>query len=673
MTQFSSIIPHLDKIENFLTSALDGSDISHIFCRIISGLFLASLVWLINIYWRHRCFSLGSLLTSLQSIDPESKKSSTIEILNNTGERWRVLQNFTASLVETSDEKEEFAYRRTQPSANQINPESVNPRLFKGYFLAWISSMLTTLGVLGTFVGLQIGLGGINLEGSVDQMLDGIRVLIDGAKTAFNTSIFGVTTGIAFGLSLRIARQRQRNQLQSITNCLDDLIPEMSPEDDLRLLKISSAQSTDQLKALREEVGPRLQDTLQGMPALIGSAVAKEIQSSVGAIGQQNADSLGDALQQVYSDHLSDLGSLGQSIRDQVESTQQILEKLETLAPALETSATHLDSSSKSLESVSMKFGTWDESLKTYSLTLSSTTDTFQSASTTLDSASKLIEGAIPSLQEAIGNATQATESNQKSLRENADTLVTSFDSVTSNLGGFTDAVTSMKELVPALDQTGTKLQNLVTSLDRSSEAQHENAKNNKDAANQFNEAAVHFEKTASHLKALGGVSDSLNLAGTAAQEGFSKLQAVTTKLISLEDSLTSIATSFDLVRDEELGAQFTSATKALNEASTKLEHLTNAGANLEHAGTAATRLFKEAGKEHTTFIDGLTTGVGALKEEIASLLERYRNSMAEQTQQRIQDWNSEATNFGVQFRQKVDDLSGSIEDLQESLSDLNS
>lgn len=665
-------MPRLQAFWDFLHSSVVGTGVGHVFCQIIIVIFVVSTVWLISIY-RNRAFAPRPLLDALDAPELKARSTEAVNRLNGTPERWHVLRNFTESLIEIADEGAGTSYRRTQPTSNQISPEAFNPRLFRGYFLDWIPSVLTTMGVLGTFVGLQIGLGGIHLEGSVEEMLGGIRILIEGAKTAFSTSIFGVIAGIVFGLSLRVVRQQQRNLLQGIAARLDALIPETSPEDDLRLIRVSSAQATEQLKALREEIGPRLQETLQGMPALIGTAVAKEIQGTVGAIGQQNAEALGDALKEVYSNHLGDLAGLGDTIRAQSELTHRILEKLDGLAPALETSASHLDSSSKALEAVSTEFGGWDDALKTYSTTLYSTADAFKNASTTLDSASKLIEGAIPNLQEAIGTAAQATEVNQTAINENSQAMMKSFGSITESLGGFESAVAAMRDIAPALSGTGERLTELVGSLAEASASQHENARNNKEAAEHFGEASGHFEKAASHLGALGDVAGNLSQAGTAAQDGFAKLQGVTTQLESLGTSLKAIAASFDQVRDEELGNQFTTATKALNEASTKLVHLTNASENLSRAGNEATKMFREAGGEHLIFINGLTAGVASLKEEIASLLEKYRNSMAEQTQQRIQDWNTEATNFGIQFKQKVDDLSGAIEDLQESLATIKS
>ena len=656
----------LNGFKTFFQSTLGGSEVNHIFCWIILTTFIGSLIWLWRISLKV-AFPVKELSGMLNTFSGSSRSDKAIQVINQIKEKEHVLKNFSQSLVEILEDGI-IIYKRTQPTTHYLSPETINPKLFKGYFMIWIPSILTTLGVLGTFVGLQIGLGGINLNGDVEQMLDGIRVLIDGAKTAFSTSIFGVASGIGFGLLLRIIRQRQSNKIHSLCCQLDQLIPETSPEDDLRHLRGASELSVEQLKALREEVGPQLQKTLVDMPSLIGNAVGQQIQEAVGGIGQQNSQALGEALKDVHQEHLADLKGLGEAIRSQVEITNKILEKLEQLPPRLESSSVHLETSSKSLENVSEKFGGWDEKLETFSVSLQTSSSSFDSATASLESASKLIESTIPNLQEAVGSATKATQTNQQALSENSRELLSSFGSITDGLQGFSESAQALTKLTPSLQATTLSLNTTAETLEEANKAQLESSKNNKNASDKFEAISVHFEEATKHLSSLGDVGKNLTEAGTAAQGGFTTLQGVTKQLESLTSTLSSIAEAFNTVREEELGAQFSSATVSLEKAAEKLEHMNSASEKLEYAGTQASQLFTQAGEEHNTFITGLTTGVAALKEEIASLLETYRNSMADQTKQRISDWNNEASNFAISFSSKVDDLNGSIEDLGESL-----
>jgi hypothetical protein len=57
-------------------------------------------------------------------------------------------------------------------------------------------SLLTTIGVLGTFVGILIGL--MNFD--VTDISKSVPQLLDGMKTAFVTSVFGMSGGISVKL-----------------------------------------------------------------------------------------------------------------------------------------------------------------------------------------------------------------------------------------------------------------------------------------------------------------------------------------------------------------------------------------------------------------------------------------------------------------------------------------
>ena len=65
-----------------------------------------------------------------------------------------------------------------------------------------IPDILTSLGILGTFVGLVLGLRGFN-PNSYEAMSTSVEGLIDGIKVAFVTSIYGLSLSLAFSYWLR--------------------------------------------------------------------------------------------------------------------------------------------------------------------------------------------------------------------------------------------------------------------------------------------------------------------------------------------------------------------------------------------------------------------------------------------------------------------------------------
>ena len=77
------------------------------------------------------------------------------------------------------------------------------------YVYDTIPNVFTTIGVLGTFVGIYFGL----LDFNVENITESIPSLLEGLKTAFTTSIWGISLSLVFGkisqVVLRSAEQKQ--------------------------------------------------------------------------------------------------------------------------------------------------------------------------------------------------------------------------------------------------------------------------------------------------------------------------------------------------------------------------------------------------------------------------------------------------------------------------------
>ena len=67
-----------------------------------------------------------------------------------------------------------------------------------------VPSMLTSLGILGTFIGLLIGIRGIGFS-SVTDALSSVQTLLSGIQMAFYTSIAGVILSLVFNILYRSA------------------------------------------------------------------------------------------------------------------------------------------------------------------------------------------------------------------------------------------------------------------------------------------------------------------------------------------------------------------------------------------------------------------------------------------------------------------------------------
>lgn len=95
--------------------------------------------------------------------------------------------------------------RRNQDSVcdirSFINEEAIDSYVHRG-LLELIPDILTSLGILGTFVGLVMGLQEFDPSG-YEQMAGSVTPLINGIKVAFVTSIYGIALSLAFSFNLR--------------------------------------------------------------------------------------------------------------------------------------------------------------------------------------------------------------------------------------------------------------------------------------------------------------------------------------------------------------------------------------------------------------------------------------------------------------------------------------
>lgn len=78
--------------------------------------------------------------------------------------------------------------------------------------LSLVPGAMTGLGILGTFIGLSIGLQAFN-TGSAEEITNSIGPLMDGIKVAFHTSIYGMIFSLTFNLIFKTVLEQAYHKL----------------------------------------------------------------------------------------------------------------------------------------------------------------------------------------------------------------------------------------------------------------------------------------------------------------------------------------------------------------------------------------------------------------------------------------------------------------------------
>ena len=239
------------------------------------------------------------------------------------GMLWR---EFDESLVSSGDQKLLF---NTLDAEHFFNPRTLAPGLTASRLLAATPGFLVAIGVLGTFVGLTIGLANLQIDShaDVEKLRSGIDMLIQGAAVAFMTSVWGVTFSLLLNFIEKMFERSALAKIQALQHQIDFLYPRILAEQSLVHIADHGRESSMALQELHERIGDRLQESLQGMNEAMQTALtdtlnnimAPAIQALVNGASQQSTQVL-DTLVGNFMEGMTSVGREQGSLMQQAAS-----------------------------------------------------------------------------------------------------------------------------------------------------------------------------------------------------------------------------------------------------------------------------------------------------------------------------------------------------------------
>lgn len=164
-----------------------------------------------------------------------------------------------------------------------------------------IANAMTGLGILGTFIGLTIGLNGFSLEdGGVNQ--DNLNVLIEGIKTAYYTSIFGVLNSLIYS-------QFYQRDIEKCSTALEGFLSEYNRVEKgteisfcEEMLSYSSRQASA-LENFANTLAPLLEETVKE----ILNSTLKKYDESLDKYIKDTVKSQHDILREIVTSFMAEL------------------------------------------------------------------------------------------------------------------------------------------------------------------------------------------------------------------------------------------------------------------------------------------------------------------------------------------------------------------------------
>ena len=141
-----------------------------------------------------------------------------------------------------------------------INDDTVTHGPGNATLAELIPSLLTSLGILGTFMGLSRGLSSLNFADSTE-LVEGIPVLLEGMRFAFGTSVAGISCSIVFNMLNRISQGSSYRAIDDFVTSFTQLAMSRPLDNDVQLI-IPNQDRNYMLQGINDTLVDRLADNV---------------------------------------------------------------------------------------------------------------------------------------------------------------------------------------------------------------------------------------------------------------------------------------------------------------------------------------------------------------------------------------------------------------------------
>lgn len=305
---------------------------------------------------------LGGLVYSLkcfQSVNQTINKLKVLEQLFGSYTRQSILDkygNFLAQMKEAPfpaiwKKLEKTFYRYENQGESEIlmtqDPADfyTNENLLNDFNLTIFKNMgatFTGLGLLGTFLGLTIGLLGMKTD-TIENLKNGIATLLQGTTTAFWTSVVGLSLAILFNFYYAQKMRQYHTLVNSIVDQLTQLFPTRSLEEFLSLQVEQAQEQTDEMRTLNGELVDQLGEMFQNLSSNIDVAlknnltasftnnltpVFQELNKSIDKLGTSAGDTLSQSIQEGAGNEIQGLAVTLNEFQGKMGNLMEVSERM---------------------------------------------------------------------------------------------------------------------------------------------------------------------------------------------------------------------------------------------------------------------------------------------------------------------------------------------------------
>lgn len=311
-----------------------------VFIVIFAGGFYFCWRWFTRI--KRATASVNDLCTVLQKYSRDSLADNYGELQEEMveGPYAEIWKKFERTLFKSDNEGIMMTQDPESFYNDQTLLEDIPLTIFRG-----MPGIFTGVGLLGTFLGLTVGLGGIDFS-NIETMKSGIEVLLKGTTTAFWTSVAGLIGALVFTTWGNNQFYRPYNQVLAVLiEKLNSLFPAKSMEEFLSRQAEQAEEQTIAMRELNGELVGRLEEMFVKLSQSIDVAlknnlaesfshtlepVFQNLNQSIDKLGSSAGDTLSKSIEQGAGDQIQGLAVTLQDFQGKMGNMMEVSERLNT-------------------------------------------------------------------------------------------------------------------------------------------------------------------------------------------------------------------------------------------------------------------------------------------------------------------------------------------------------
>ena len=546
--------------------------------------------------------------------------------------------------------------KRCANASEVFNASSLANGLVGNRFILAMPGILTGLGILGTFVGLTLGIGNLDLK-SLDNANDQIKNLISGCSTAFKTSVWGVGCSLLFIIIEKFLEWLALSKIRLLQSQLDGLIPRYTPEESMIELQRASGETEGILKGLAVAIGDEMQKAMNRLGTSITDAVRESLGNNAQDLGKMSAELMAAALTE-------ELGKLQNAMTGMAGEF-----KSEFMGASSELNAT---------------ISGFDKLLSGVDATVKASSDATRQAVERLtahdDVVTQLKEGSIR-LQEAANELSSMRDTFSLSAEKNSDAaaaqekaaktnegVANKFQSVGDNLSMVQEAISDGARIIASLGQPLLTLKSVLDTApqifgqqaeiqaDRDEKRSSLLLEQTEKLAATVATAAEKFAQVETLSANLGTSSQNLERAGDSLAELASAIEQAAVQHASAAKSSEKAA-----LAGEKAADKLSPIPDSLNSVSSTLHQ---AGGQIKLGAEAARDVYSQMLVHQKEWFKGVELGLRGMKDQVQMILDAYGEKVEGATRDHMTQWTTAVEESLSKFAVQVQTLEGAINDL---------